>query len=611
MVVREASTALLVELDPASNVTDLLLEQHAKDPGHALYSRKGPSGWTDVPAQQFLDQVKALAKGLIAGGLAPGETVAVMSATRYEWTVVDFAIWFAGGVTVPIYETSSAGQVEWILHDSAARRVFVEDQAKAGLVQGVLDGSSLLAGRVLGTVRMDYDGGAPNLASLAAAGGGVSDAELERQRSAAGLADVASLVYTSGTTGRPKGCEITHGNFALVAKNIVLFLPEILRQPRTRTLMFLPLAHVLARAVQVVCLSAGSTLGHTSNAKELLEDLGTFRPTFLLVVPRIFEKVYAGAAHKAAVAGKDRLFEAAAAAAVAYSKALDAAARGEGGGPGWLLRARHAVFDRLLYPKLRQAFGGSLGYTVSGASPLSSHDAHFFRGAGVPVLEGYGLTETTAPCTANTPTHTKVGTVGIPVPGTTIRIADDGEILVKGIGVFKGYHANEAANAEAFVDGFFRTGDLGSLDADGFLTITGRKKDLLVTAGGKNVAPGPLEEKIREHQLVAQAVVVGDGRPFVSALVNLDPEGLENWCAAHRVPVMDATEAAANVQVRAAIQAAVDEANTLVSKAESIRSFVVLDADFTVESGHLTPSLKLKRAAVVRDFEGQINRIYG
>lgn len=608
---REASTGLLVELDPESNVTDLLLEQHAKDPVHALYARKGPAGWTDIPAQQFLDQVTALAKGLIAGGLTPGETVAVMSATRYEWTVVDFAIWFAGGVTVPIYETSSASQVEWILHDSGARRVFVENAAKATLVQGVLDGSELLAGRVLGVVRMDYDGAAPNLASLAAAGTGVSDAELERQRSAAGLADVASLVYTSGTTGRPKGCEITHGNFALVAKNIVLFLPEILLQPPTRTLMFLPLAHVLARAVQVICLSAGTTLGHTSNAKELLEDLGTFQPTFLLVVPRIFEKVYAGAAHKAALAGKDRLFEAAAAVAVDYSKALDAAARGEGAGPGWLLRAKHGVFDRVLYPKLRQAFGGRPGYTVSGASPLSSHDAHFFRGAGVPVLEGYGLTETTAPCTANTPTRTKVGTVGIPVPGTTIRIADDGEILVKGIGVFKGYHANEAANAEAFVDGFFRTGDLGSLDADGFLTITGRKKDLLVTAGGKNVAPGPLEEKIREHQLVAQAVVVGDGRPFVSALVNLDPEGLENWCAAQRIPVMGATEAAANDQVRAAIQAAVDDANALVSKAESIRTFVVLDADFTVESGHLTPSLKLKRSAVVRDFQAHIDRIYG
>ena len=608
---REASTGLLVELDPDSNVTDLLLEQYAEDPVRALYARKGPNGWTDVPARQFVDQVRSLAKGLIAGGIVPGDTVAVMSATRYEWTVVDFAIWFAGGVTVPIYETSSASQVEWILHDSGARRVFVEDQAKADLVQGVLDSSALLAERVLGVVRMDFDGAAPSLASLAAAGTGVTDAELERHRSAAGLDDVASLVYTSGTTGRPKGCEITHGNFATVAKNIVLFLPEILLSPSNRTLMFLPLAHVLARAVQVVCLAAGTTLGHTGSAKELLEDLGTFKPTFLLVVPRIFEKVYAGASHKAAEAGKGKLFDAAAATAVEYSRALDAEARGAGRGPGLLLRARHGLFDKVFYPRLRQAFGGQLGYTVSGASPLSANDAHFFRGAGIPVLEGYGLTETTAPCTANTPSRTKVGTVGIPIPGTTIRIADDGEILVKGIGVFKGYHANEAANAEAFTDGFFRTGDLGALDEDGFLTITGRKKDLLVTAGGKNVAPGPMEEKIREHQLVAQAVVVGDGRPFVSALINLDPEGLENWCAAQRIPLMGAAEAASSGLVREALQAAVDDANRLVSKAESIRSFVVLDADFTVESGHLTPSLKLKRAAVVRDYEEHINRIYG
>ncbi len=607
---REASTELLVALDPDSNVTDLLLAQHAKDPSHAVYSRKGPNGWVDVPAQQFLARVTALAKGLIAGGLAPGDTVAVMSGTRFEWTLVDFAVWFAGGVTVPVYETSSANQVEWILHDSGARRIFVEDRSKEELVSGVLAHSELLGNAVVSVVRMDDDGGAPNLASLAAAGTGVTDAELERHRSTAGLSDVASLVYTSGTTGQPKGCEITHGNFALVAANIVAFLPELLRREGARTLMFLPLAHVLARAVQVVCLNAGATLGHTSGAAQLLEDLGTFKPTFLLVVPRIFEKVYAGAGHKAALAGKERLFAAASAVAVGYSKALDDAARGQGAGPGTILRVKHALFDRLLYPKLRQAFGGDVEYAVSGASPLSSTDAHFFRGAGIPVLEGYGLTETTAPCTANTPSRTKVGTVGIPVPGTTIRVADDGEILVKGIGVFKGYHANEAANAEAFVDGFFRTGDLGSLDAEGFLTITGRKKDILVTAGGKNVAPGPLEEKIREHQLVAQAVVVGDGRPFVSALVNLDPEGLANWCSAQRIPVMGPAEATSDARVREAVQGAVDQANLLVSKAESIRSFALLDADFTVESGHLTPSLKLKRAAVVRDFEAHINALY-
>ena len=607
---REASTELLVEVDAASNVTDLLLEQESANPALALYRRKGPNGWVDVPARKFLQDVSALAKGLIAGGLEPGDTVAVMSATSYEWTLVDFAIWFAGGVTVPIYETSSASQVEWILHDAGVRRVFAEDRSKAGLVTSVLAGSPLLRDRLVNVVRMDFNGDAPNLASLAAAGTGVTDAELERHRSKAVLDDVASLVYTSGTTGKPKGCEITHGNFALVAKNIVAFLPELLLQEQARTLMFLPLAHVLARAVQVVCLTAGATLGHSPGAARLLEDLGSFRPTFLLVVPRIFEKVRATAAHKAAVGGKARLFSAAAATAIEYSRAEDLKSRGEGAGPGLLCRIRHGIFDRLLYPRLRQAMGGQVGYTVSGASPLRPEDAHFFRGAGIPVLEGYGLTETTAPCTANTPTRTKVGSVGIPIPGTTIRVADDGEILVKGIGVFRGYHANQAANAEAFVDGFFRTGDLGELDPQGFLTITGRKKDLLVTAGGKNVAPGPLEEKIRAHQLVGHAVVVGDGKPFISALVTLDPEGLENWHSERGLPSRPVREAAADPEVAAAVQEAVDQANLLVSKAESIRKFTVLDAEFTVESGHLTPSLKVKRNAVVRDFEAEIGKLY-
>jgi long-chain acyl-CoA synthetase len=608
--VREASTELLVELDAASNVTDLLLEQVRANPARALYRRKGPNGWVDVPAQKFHQDVSALAKGLIAGGLEAGDTVAVMSATSYEWTLVDFAIWFAGGVTVPIYETSSARQVEWILHDAGVRRVFAEDRAKVEFVTGVLAGSPLLRDRLVNVVRMDSDGDAPNLASLAAAGAGVTDAELRRHRSRAGLEDVASLVYTSGTTGRPKGCEITHGNFALVAKNMVAFLPELLLQEQARTLMFLPLAHVLARAVQVVCLTAGATLGHSPGAVRLLEDLGSFRPTFLLVVPRIFEKVRSTAAHTAAVAGKSRLFGAAAATAIEYSRAEDLKSRGEGEGPGLFCRIRHGVFDRLLYPRLRQALGGQVGYTVSGASPLGVEDAHFFRGAGIPVLEGYGLTETTAPCAANTPSRTKVGSVGIPIPGTTIRVAEDGEILVKGIGVFRGYHGNQAANAEAFVDGFFRTGDLGELDPEGFLTITGRKKDLLVTAGGKNVAPGPLEEQIRAHQLVEHAVVVGDDRPFISALVTLDPEGLENWYSERGLPSRSIREACADPQVAGALQGAVDQANLLVSKAESIRKFTVLDTEFTVGSGHLTPSLKVKRNIVVRDFEAEINSLY-
>ncbi|MBT2514035.1 long-chain fatty acid--CoA ligase [Arthrobacter sp. ISL-30] len=607
---REASTELLVDADNNSNVTELLMERCAKDPHHVLYARRTVNGWSNVSTYRFVAEVTALAKGLIAGGLSPGDAVAVLSPTSYEWTLVDFAIWFAGGVTVPVYETSSASQIEWILLDSGARRVFVEGSDKERLVRDVLAHSQVLGKGPMPVVRMDNHGAAPNLASLAAAGRGISDAELERQRTSAGLAEVASIVYTSGTTGKPKGCEITHGNFVLIARNVIPFLPELLLQPGARTLMFLPLAHVLARAVQVVCLTAGATVGHTAGADGLLADLRTFKPTFLLAVPRIFEKVYAGAAHKALLAGKTRLFAAAAGAAIEYSKASDRARRGEGHGPGWLAAARHAVFGKLVYPRLHAVFGGVLGFAVSGASRLGPREAHFFAGAGIPVLEGYGLTETTAPCTVNTPAMTRVGSVGIPLPGTTIRVADDGEVLVKGIGVFKGYHANEAATAEAFTDGFFRTGDLGELDEHGFLTITGRKKDILVTAGGKNVAPAPLEEAVREHPLVANVVVVGEDRPFVAALVDLDPEGLELWCAERGVPMLTPTDAKDHPAVREAVQSAVDQANRHVSAAESIRSFALLDAGFSVESGHLTPSLKVKRAAVVESFAEEIEKLY-
>jgi long-chain acyl-CoA synthetase len=608
--VREASTELLVEADPNTNVTDLLLERCHKDPFGNLYAHKTANGWLNVSAARFLADVTALAKGLIAGGLNPGDPVAVLSRSSFEWTLVDFAIWMAGGVTVPIYETSSASQIEWILTDSGARRIFVEDAAKADQVHALVEQSSVLGEDPVTIVRMEHDGDAPNLTSVSAVGIGIMDAELERQRSAANLASVASIVYTSGTTGKPKGCEITHGNFVLVARNVIPFLPELLMQQGARTLMFLPLAHVLARAVQVVCLTAGITLGHSAGASGLMADLGSFKPTFLLAVPRIFEKVYAGASHKAAMSGKSALFSAASATAVEYSTAVDLAARGEGTGPGWLLGLKHSTFNKLLYPKVREVFGGDVGYTVSGASPLSLRDNHFFHGAGVPVLEGYGLTETTAPCTVNTPSMSRIGTVGIPLPGTTIRVAQDGEVLVKGIGVFKGYHNNEEANRAAFVDGFFRTGDLGELDADGFLTITGRKKDLLVTAAGKNVAPAPLEEKLREHPLVGHAVVVGDGRPFVAALIGLDPEGLAEWCAENKVGAMTPDEAAGDDRVRSAVQSAVDQANKLVSAAESIKKFAFITAELSVESGHLTPSLKLKRAAVLSDFSAAVEKIY-
>ncbi|MER2135098.1 MAG: AMP-dependent synthetase/ligase [Arthrobacter sp.] len=601
---REASTGLFVELPEDSNITNLLLATADRNPELALYARQTGSGWTDVSAAQFLAEVRAAAKGLLAQGVRPGDTVAVMSGTRYEWTVVDLAIWFAGAVTVPIYETSSPSQVQWILSDSGARIAFAGDENKARVIE-----SGASAAEVPVRIwKLTGEEGPDTLASLAASGSGVSDAELESVRSSRSLVDTASLVYTSGTTGRPKGCSISHGNFALFAVNVIELLPEMLKRPGARTLMFLPLAHVLARAVQVGCLAAGVTVGHSSSAAALVDDMRTFRPTFLLAVPRVFEKIYAGAEEKAAAAGKAKLFETAAATAVAYSEALDSAARG-GAGPSLALRLRHAAFDRLLYPKVRAAFGGDMDIAISGASPLSPQLAHFFRGAGIAVLEGYGLTETTAPASVNTIPLTRVGSVGLPMPGNAIRIADDGEVLVSGVGVFTGYHRNPEATAEAFSDGWFHTGDVGTLDEDGFLTITGRKKDLLVTAGGKNVAPGPLEEKVREHRLVSQVVVVGEGRPFVGALVTLDDEALALWCRENGVDP-SITPPAEHPQVLAQVQEAVDAANATVSRAEQIRRFTVLARDFSLAGGHVTATMKLRRQAVIADFTAEVEKLY-
>lgn len=601
---RESATDLLVHLPEKSNITDILVGLHAKTPNHPLFSLKSDGGWKDITADDFLTSVSALAKGLIGLGVKPGDSVAVMSKTCYEWTLVDLAVWFAGAVTVPIYETSSPSQVEWILEDSGAAHVFVQDARKAAIVSAAADSGNFDVSLWM----MKADGAEAAFAELIAAGADVDDDRLEAARTVAGLQSVASMVYTSGTTGRPKGCEITHGNFALFGVNIVEFLPEMLKAKDVSTLMFLPLAHVLARAVQVGCLAAGVRVGHSGSAADLMGDLKSFQPTFLLAVPRIFEKIYAGAQQSAEAAGKGKLFTAAADTAVAYSTALDSAARG-GKGPSLALKARHAFFDKTLYPKVRNAFGGKAAFAISGASALSPQLSHFFRGAGVMVLEGYGLTETTAPATVNTVPLARVGSVGLPLPGSRIRIADDGEVLIGGAGVFKGYHNNPEANAAAFSGEWFHSGDVGSLDDDGFLTITGRKKDILVTAGGKNVAPGPLEEKIREHRLVSQVVVVGEGRPFVTALLTLDEDALAAW---GRENGSSATPASAgdDPRIRAALQEAVDAANATVSQAEQIRKFAVLPKDFSLESGHLTATLKLRRNAVIADYSAEVEKLY-
>ena len=552
-----------------------------------------------MTASQFSGEVIALAKGLIAAGIEPGDRVALMSHTRYEWTLIDYAIWTAGAVTVPVYETSSAEQAEWILSDSGARACFVETASYGDIIGSFRDRVPALSH----VWRIDSD-----LDSLRAAGADVGDEVVAERAATAGAADLATVIYTSGTTGRPKGCELTHENLLSDVRNAFLGpLTVVAGAQNPGTLLFLPLAHVFARIIQVGCLEGGIVLGHCGDLTALLPALASFRPTFILAVPRVFEKVYNTAEQKAVSEKKGAIFSRAADAAIAYSRALDGPGR-----PSFGLRAQHAVFDRLVYGKLRAALGGRTEYAVSGGAALSERLSHFFRGIGVTVLEGYGLTETTAATTVNRPDRNKIGTVGQPLPGVAIKIADDGEILISGKNVFPGYWHNEAATKEVFAeDGWFATGDIGELDEEGFLKITGRKKEMIVTAGGKNVAPAVLEDRLRSHALISQCMVVGDGKPFVAALITLDPEALGPWKQAHGKPA-DATVAALrdDPDLVADVQAAVDDANQAVSRAESIRKFRILDVDFTQEAGQLTVKLGIRRSVLLKDFAADIDALY-
>jgi long-chain acyl-CoA synthetase len=598
--VRDYSIPALAQIADRASLADVVFSRGASQPQSVALRRRSDDGsWRDVTAAAFRDEVAELAKGLVAAGVEPGERVGLMSRTRYEWTLIDYAIWAAGAVTVPVYETSSAEQTEWILGDSGARAVFAETAALASLIGGVRDRLPDL--REI----WEIDG----LAELTAGGTQVTDKQLAGQRAARTADDLATIIYTSGTTGRPKGCELTHRNLLADVRNAVAgALPEVFEIDGGSTLLFLPLAHSFARIIQVGCLESGAILGHWPDASKLADGLPEFRPTFLLAVPRVFEKVFNAAQQQAAASGvKKRIFAAAVDAAVAWSQSLDA------GGPGPAVRLRHGLYDRLVYGKLRAAVGGQVQYAVSGGAPLGERLGHFFRGVGLTVLEGYGLTETSAAAVVNKPTRNKIGTVGQPLPGVSLRIADDGEILVKGPNVFAGYWQNKAATAETLDDGgWLRTGDLGELDDEGFLRVTGRKKELIVTAGGKNVAPAVLEDRLRAHPLISQCLVVGDGRPFIACLVTLDAEALEPWKKQHGKPAgATAADLADDPDLTAEIQAAVDDANQAVSRAESIRRFRVLDVDFTEENGYLTPSLKVRRGVVVKDFAADIEALYG
>ncbi|WP_324644747.1 AMP-dependent synthetase/ligase [Pseudarthrobacter sp. LT1] len=596
---REFSVPPLVVVPPETNITDLVLRQAAKPSNPALFSRLDASGaWRNVSATEFLADVKALAKGLIASGVGAGDRVGIMSRTRYEWSLVDFSIWFAGAVSVPIYETSSPSQVAWNLGDSGAVAAFGESAQHENVIRQAVTAEGLT--EVQHVWQLEGQG----LDSLREVGRGVSDEELESRRSAAGLQDIATIIYTSGTTGRPKGCELTHGNFVELSDNALGIIGEIVHE-HAKTIMFLPLAHVFARYISVLAMAAGTTVAHTPDIKNLLADLQSYEPTFILAVPRVFEKVYNSALTKAEDGGKGAIFHRAAETAIAFSKAR------QDGRVGLGLKLRHALFDKLVYGKLRAAMGGHVAHAVSGGGPLGERLGHFFQGIGLQVLEGYGLTETTAPITVNTPSRIKIGSVGKPLPGNSVKIADDGEILAKGVCVMRGYYGRDDLTAEAFTDGWFHTGDIGKLDDDGFVWITGRKKEIIVTAGGKNVIPALLEDQIRADALVSQVLVVGDNRPFIGALVTLDQEALPGWLQRHGLPADTTLEqAAANPVVKAAVQDLITAANSSVSQAEAIKSFRIVPADFTEASGHLTPSMKVKRSQVMKDFESVIEEMY-
>ena len=594
---RELTVASIITTLTQHNTADFVFDNAVKRPYHPALRRRVGQTWVDVTSKAFADEVTAVAKGLIAAGVEPGERVAIMSKTRYEWTLADIALFTVGAVVVPIYETSSAEQVQWILFDSGAKAAFVETEAHLEAVESVRAQCPELGG----VWQFEDDA----IKTLIEGGKDVSDEEVTKRRQAVAIDDPASIIYTSGTTGRPKGCQLTHRNFITEARELQDVLSELMNDS-TSTLLFLPIAHVFGRVIEIGALAFGCTLGHSADIKNLMADLAGFQPTFVLAVPRVFEKVYNAAKQKAHGSGKGKIFDHAEAVAIAYSQAT------EKGNAPILLKLQHLVFDKLVYVKLRAALGGKCFAAVSGGAPLGARLGHFFRGVGVTIYEGYGLTETTAGVTVNHPTALRVGTVGRPISGVTARVADDGELLFKAPMVFAGYWRNEEATKESIdADGWFHTGDIGELDDDGFVRITGRKKELIVTAGGKNVAPAVLEDRIRAHWLISQALVVGDQQPFIAALITIDPESFPAWLEQVGKPastqMIDVVEDPA---LLAEVQTAIDDANKAVSKAESIRKFTILSEDWTEVGGQLTPSLKLKRRVVEAECVNHINALY-
>ncbi|MFG2224336.1 AMP-dependent synthetase/ligase [Streptomyces sp. NPDC048644] len=609
--VREVTVPPLAPPLTHGSLGDLPFANAADSPDDVALARKRPSTgatWHDVTCAEFATEVRAVAKGLVAHGLRPGDRLAIMARTTYEWTLVDFAAWAAGLVTVPVYPTSSALQTQWILHDSGATACAVENVEQARLISGIRTGLPGLANL------WQFDTGA--VSQLVSAGRDLPDSAVDERRAAVAPDAIATLIYTSGTTGRPKGCVLTHANFFAEVDNAVELLHPVftsVSKDPASTLLFLPLAHVFGRMVAIGCLRARVRLGHAPSIQtdDLLADLAGFRPTFLLAVPYVLEKVFNTGRATAEKMGRAASFDRATRIARAYGEAVEAQEHGTGKGPGPGLRAARKLYDPLVYRRIRAALGGRVRHVICGGSPLGRRLAGFYSGAGIEIFEGYGLTETTAAATVTPPLRPRIGTVGWPLPGTGVRIADDGEVLLRGGQVCAGYwDASRAAAVPVTDRGWFATGDLGALDADGYLTITGRKKEIIVTSGGKNVAPAPLEDRLRAHPLVGQCLVIGDDRAYITALITLEPDGLAHWRQMKKKQDVPLAELIHDDRLRADLQHAVDDANELVSRAESIRRFAVLPKEFTERSGHLTPSLKIRRAAVTRDYAAEIEALY-
>ncbi|MCD0444491.1 long-chain fatty acid--CoA ligase [Glycomyces sp. A-F 0318] len=592
---REFAVPPVVTVPDEDNTLTALWDAADNHPASILYMRSYDDGatWQDVTAPAFRGEVVAAAKGLAAAGVQPGDRVALMSATRYEWTLLDYAIWAAGAVTVPIYETSSADQTKWILEDSGAVAAIAETPELANMIED------------LGTGVKDVwsiDGG--GVGALNALGADF-EVDIEERRASRRADDLATIVYTSGTTGRPKGCMLTHRNLLADIRNIVPEVPGVLYDG-ARMLLFLSLAHVLARILQLAGMESRTTIAHADRTR-LTAVMPVVKPTTLLAIPRVFEKVYAGAYQKAVDGGKGHLFEKASVTAKEYSRALD-----KPGGPSLMLKLRHKLWDVLVYSKIRTAVGGECSTAVSGGAALGPELGHFFRGAGITIFEGYGLTETSPVLSLNVETAIKVGSIGRPIPGTALRVAEDGELEAKGLQVFGGYWNNDAATAEVLdADGWFSTGDIAEIDDDGYVTITGRKKDIIVTAGGKNVAPAPMEKIMDAHPLIAYAMVVGEGRPYIGALISVDGEMLPDWLSRRgkdpKTAIADLTD---DPELLAELQAKVDEANATVSKAEQIKRFRVIPVELSEGAGEITPSVKVKRHVVMEKYSSEINALY-